>query len=43
MIASGKVTRAGDVTDVTDVADEPPGDYQVEPSEVLAEMRAKDR
>ena len=40
MIASGKVTPA---EDASDIADEPPGEYEVEPSAVLAAMRAEER
>ena len=40
MVATGRVTRA---EDVTDVVDEPPGDYKVEPSAVLSAMRAAER
>jgi prevent-host-death family protein len=40
MVASGRVTPA---EDVTDIADEPPGEYEVEPSAVLAAMRAEER
>ncbi|MDQ6909410.1 MAG: type II toxin-antitoxin system prevent-host-death family antitoxin [Actinomycetota bacterium] len=40
MIASRKVTRA---EDDTDVADEGPGDYDVDASGVLAAMRADER
>jgi prevent-host-death family protein len=40
MVASGRVTPA---EDVTDVADEAPGDYEVEPSAILAAMRAEER
>jgi prevent-host-death family protein len=40
MVASGRVTPA---EDVTDVAHEPPGEYGVEASAVLAAMRAEQR
>jgi prevent-host-death family protein len=40
MIATGKVTPA---EDDMDVADELPGDYDVDASAVLAEMRAEER
>lgn len=40
MIASGRVTPA---EDGTDVADEVPGNYDVDASSVLAEMRADER
>ena len=40
MVARGRVTPA---EDATDVADEPPGEYEVEPSAVLAAMRAEGR
>lgn len=40
MIASGRVTPAQDVTDVTDEA---PGNYDVDASAVLAEMRFDER
>jgi prevent-host-death family protein len=40
MIATGKVTPA---EDDMDVADELPGDYDVDASAVLAEMRADER
>jgi prevent-host-death family protein len=40
MVASGRVTPA---EDVTDVADEAPGDYEVEASATLAAMRAEER
>ena len=40
LVSSGRVTPA---EDVTDVADEPPGEYEVEPSRVLAAMRAEER
>jgi hypothetical protein len=40
MIASGRVTPA---EDGTDVADEAPGDYDVDASAVLAEMRFDER
>jgi len=40
MVASGKVTPA---EDDTDVADEPPGEYDVDASAVLAAMRAEER
>ena len=40
MIASGRVTPAQDDTDVTDEA---PGNYDVDASAVLAEMRADER
>jgi prevent-host-death family protein len=40
MIASGKVTLADDDTDV---ADEAPGDYDVDASAILAAMRSDDR
>jgi prevent-host-death family protein len=40
MIATGKVTPA---EDDMDVADELPGDYDVDASAVLAEMRAAER
>ena len=40
MIASGRVTPA---EDDTDIADEAPGDYDVDASAVLAEMRADER
>lgn len=40
MVASGKVTPA---EDPTDVADELPGDYDVDASAVLAAMRAEER
>ena len=40
MIATGKVTLA---EDDTDIADEPPRDYDVDASAVLAEMRADER
>lgn len=40
MVASGRVTPA---EDATDIADEAPGDYEVEPSAVLAKMRAEER
>jgi prevent-host-death family protein len=40
LVASGRVTQA---EDVTDVADEPPGDYEVEPCAVLAAMRREER
>ncbi len=39
-IASGTVTPA---EDVSDVADEMPGDYDVDASAVLAAMRSDDR
>jgi prevent-host-death family protein len=40
MVATGRVTTA---EDLTDIVDEPPGDYEVEPSAVLAAMRAEER
>jgi prevent-host-death family protein len=40
MIATGKVTPA---EDDMDLADEPPGDYDVDASAVLAEMRTDER
>jgi prevent-host-death family protein len=40
MVASGRVTPA---QDATDVADEMPGDYEVEASGVLAAMRDEER
>ncbi|MGQ0743433.1 MAG: type II toxin-antitoxin system Phd/YefM family antitoxin [Acidimicrobiales bacterium] len=40
MVASGRVTPAADGTDVTDEA---PGEYDVDASAVLAEMRANER
>ncbi len=40
MITSGKVTPA---EDQTDVADEVPGDYDVDASAVLAALRADER
>ncbi len=40
MIASGRVTPA---EDGADVADEAPGDYDVDASAALAEMRADER
>lgn len=40
MIASGRVTAA---EDDTDVADEEPGEYDVDASAVLAEMRSDER
>ena len=40
MIASGRVTPAQDGTDVTDEA---PGNYEVDASAVLAEMRFDER
>jgi prevent-host-death family protein len=40
MIATGRVTPA---EDDTDVADGPPGKYDVDASAVLAEMRADER
>lgn len=40
MLASGRVTPA---EDGTDVAEETPGDYEVDASAVLAEMRADER
>ena len=40
LVSSGRVTPA---EDVTDVADELPGEYEVEPSGVLAAMRAEER
>ena len=40
MIAGGKVIVA---EDDADVADEPPGDYDVDASTVLAAMRAEER
>ena len=40
MVASGRVTLA---EDDTDVADEPPGNYPVDASAVLATMRADER
>ena len=40
MLASGRVTLADDDRDV---ADEPPGDYAIDASALLAEMRADDR
>jgi prevent-host-death family protein len=40
MVASGRVTLAVDPAEVTD---EPPGDYAVEPSAVLAAMRSEER
>jgi hypothetical protein len=40
MVASGRVTPA---EDDTDVADESPGDYDVEASDVLAAMRSDER
>ena len=40
MIASGRVTPA---EDDTDVADEVPGNYDVDASALLAEMRADER
>ena len=40
MVARGRVTPA---EDLTDVVDEAPGDYEVEPSAVLAAMRAEER
>ncbi len=40
MIASGRVTPAQDGTDLTDEA---PGNYDVDASAVLAEMRADER
>ena len=40
LVSSGRVTQA---EDVTDVADEPPGAYDVEPSAVLEAMRAEER
>ena len=40
MIATGRVTPA---EDGTDVADEAPGDYAVDASAALAEMRAGER
>jgi prevent-host-death family protein len=39
MVASGRVTPA---EDDTDVADEPPSEYEVDPSVVLAAMRAEE-
>ena len=41
MIASGRVTPAAD--DDSDVADEAPGDYDIDASAVLAAMRAGER
>lgn len=40
MVASGRVTQA---EDNRDIADEPPGDYDVDASSVLAAMRAQER
>lgn len=40
MVASGKVSLA---QDATDVADEAPGDYDVDASAVLAQIRAGER
>ena len=40
MVASGRVTLA---EDVTDVAEEAPSDYEVEPSAILDAMRAEER
>lgn len=40
MVATGKVTVA---EDQADLADEPPGDYEVEPSATLAAMREHER
>jgi prevent-host-death family protein len=40
MVASGRVTPA---EDGADVADEAPGNYEVDASAVLAEMRADER
>lgn len=40
MVTSGKVTPAEDDSDVTD---EVPGDYDVDASNVLAELRADER
>lgn len=40
MVASGRVILAEDPTDVTE---ETPGDYDVEPSDVLGTMRASER
>jgi prevent-host-death family protein len=40
MLASGRVSSA---QDSTDVADEAPGTYEVEPSDVLAAMRGDER
>lgn len=40
MVARGKVTPAADATDV---AEEVPADYDVEPSVVLTAMRAQER
>lgn len=40
MVASGRITPA---EDATDVAHEPPGDYEVDASAVLAAMRDNER
>jgi hypothetical protein len=40
LLARGRVTPA---EDLADVVDEAPGDYEVEPSAVLAAMRAEER